>query len=458
MKKRIVDVEVTSQAYPNISEGVCEEIDKPIVFKGGILGQTCKVRVKRNMGDKKKGDFIEVVNHSPLENERNYCPHADICGGCAYQRLPYESELLLKRKMILKLLEEGGFHDLDEVKINRSPKITDFRNKMEYTFGDSTKGGPLVLGLHRQGFFYEIVDNDECQIVDHDFNLLRAFTQNYFRKKGYSFYHKTSHLGLLRNFIVRKALSTGEIMIILVTTSDPGFGKEEVEDFKEKILTAGVEGEIVSIFHCTNDSLADAVVPEKMDLLYGEGFIKENLLGLSFKISPFSFFQPNIYTAEKLYTRALEYAEINENTKILDLYSGTGTITQIMAQGGGKALGIEIVEEAVEKARENARLNFITNASFIAGDVLEEIKKIRGDYDLVVLDPPREGINPKAIEDIISIDPEKFIYISCNPKTQVRDMKIFRERGYELKKYEIFDQFPRSRHCEAIALMSKLDK
>lgn len=452
-KKAIIEVKVKDMAYPNFSIG--EHEGKKIEFKGGLLGQVCSVKITRNRQSGMKGKFMGLVEKSELEKNENHCPNVNECGGCAYQRLDYDTEIKLKENMIIKLLEKENIDYKDHIKVNKSPKIYEYRNKMEYTFGDSIKDGPLVLGLHKQARFYEIVDTKDCNIVDGDFNLLRERIQEFFRKKGTSFYHKKTRQGLLRHCIIRKAMKTGQIMVILVTSSDPSFDQKLKDKFIEELLASKTYGEVVSIFHVTNDALADAVVVEKMEKIYGSSYIEEEMLDMKFRISPFSFFQPNIYTAENLYKKAFEFAKIDKNTKVLDLYSGTGTITQIMASKCKEAVGIEIVEEAVEKAKENAILNNIDNIEFIAGDVLKEIENVKDDFDIVVLDPPREGINPKAIDKIIDINPKKFVYISCNPKSQVRDIHIFQEKGYKLKEYEIFDQFSRSRHLEAIALLEK---
>ena len=244
-------------------------------------------------------------------------------------------------------------------------------------------------------------------------------------------------------------------MVILVTSSDDSFDDIRLRLFMHMLLDLDLDGRIFSIYHVLNDSLADAVIPEKIKLIYGKEYITEEMLGLSFKISPFSFFQPNVFTAEKLYQKAFDLAEINSTMNVLDLYSGTGTITQLMATVANTATGIEIVEEAVDKARENAKLNDLNNVNFLCGDVLEEIEKVGDKYDVVILDPPRAGISPASLDKILNIDCKKFVYISCNPKSQMDNLKVFLEKGYEIKDYEIFDQFPNSRHLEAIALLER---
>lgn len=455
-QKAIKDVEIIDMSYPNISIGKINE-EKTVQFKGGVLGQKVRVKITKNRGNNKKGKFMEVLEDSKIENSKEFCPNAGICGGCSYQKMGYETELLLKHNMMQKLLKNHNI-DIKELSIVRSPKIKGYRNKMEYTFGDAYKDGPLVLGLHRQNRFYEIVDTEGCNIVDSDFESIRKHIQNYFREKNTSFYHKKAHTGLLRNLIIRKAMHTGEIMVILVTSSDKSFDTMRRDLFAHNLLNAKTKGRIVSIYHVINDSLSDAVKVDSIELLFGKKYVEEKMNDLKFQISPFSFFQPNVYTAEKIYQKAIEIANVDKNKNVLDLYSGTGTITQLFAKAANKAVGIEIVEEAVEKAFDNAKENQIENIDFIAGDVLEKIDLVKGKYDIVVLDPPREGINPKAIKKIMDIDPKEFVYISCNPKTQVRDIETFIENGYKVEKYQAFDQFPRSRHCESIASIKKINK
>ncbi|WP_106460534.1 23S rRNA (uracil(1939)-C(5))-methyltransferase RlmD [Anaerococcus sp. Marseille-P3915] len=456
MKKRPTkEIKISEMKYPNLSIGY-DENGRRVEFKGGILGQTINVKTGKKNKERIRAKYINLIEESKLENAREYCPHAGVCGGCAYQKIPYETELMLKHDMIKTLFKDSGISYDGNIKINRSAVTKGYRNKMEYTFGDAVKGGPLILGLHRQRRFYEIVDCYDCNIVDDDFNKIRAGVQKYFREKNTDFYHKTTKEGLLRHLVVRKAHHTGQIMILLVTSSDDSFDDMRLRLFMHMLLDLDLDGRIFSIYHVLNDSLADAVIPEKIKLIYGKEYITEEMLGLSFKISPFSFFQPNVFTAEKLYQKAFDLAEIDSSMNVLDLYSGTGTITQLMATVANTATGIEIVEEAVDKARENAKLNELNNVNFLCGDVLEEIEKVGDKYDVVILDPPRAGISPASLDKILDIDCKKFVYISCNPKSQMDNLKVFLDKGYEIKDYEIFDQFPNSRHVETIALIQKM--
>ncbi|MDO5047309.1 MAG: 23S rRNA (uracil(1939)-C(5))-methyltransferase RlmD [Anaerococcus sp.] len=454
-KKQIKDINIEKMKYPNISQGH-DEKGRLVEFKGGILGQRVRVKSQKKSKDKIKAKYLDLLEYSTLENNSYTCANPDICGGCSYQRLAYETELMVKVEMIKDLFREKEIAYKGDIKINQAPKKSAYRNKMEYTFGDRVKGGELILGLHRQNRFYEIVPPKACNIVDNDFNTIRSEVEMYFREKKTSFYHKNTKEGLLRHLIVRKAHRTGEIMVILVTTSDDSFDKIRKNLFLSFLLQIKTEGNIVSVFHVVNDSVADAVKVEKLDHLYGKKYISEEMLGLSFNISPFSFFQPNIFSAEKLYQKAFDLAGVDESMDVLDLYSGTGTITQVMASKAKSATGIEIVEEAVDKAFENAKLNDISNIDFLCGDVLKEIEKVGDKFDLVVLDPPRAGISPLSLEKILKIKTNKFIYISCNPKSQVDNFKDFLQAGFKIKEFEIFDQFPRSRHVETIALIQKM--
>lgn len=448
-KKKTVEIEIMDNIFPNKSVGQYE--GKRVIFKGGIKGQKVKVLLNRRKKDYIEGRLLEVLERSPLEKDLS-CDYDD-CGGCTYQTLLYEDELMLKKELVLDLFKKEGVEVSNFLGIERSPRVEGYRNKMEYTFGDEVKGGPLVLGLHRRGRFYEIVDTDGCNIADEDFTIIRRRVMEYFRALNTPFYNKKTHKGILRHLVIRKALSTGEILINLVTTSQ---GEVDVEDFTKELLNIdNLEGSIVSIFHTINDGLGDTVKADKIELIYGKEYIVEEILGLKFKISPFSFFQTNTFGAEKLYSIARDFIGDEKNDIVFDLYSGTGTIAQILAPICRKVIGIEIVEEAVKMAEENAKLNQLDNVEFIAGDVLKVVDDIMERPDLVIIDPPRDGIHPKAINKIIDFNPQRFIYVSCNPLTLVRDLKVFNNRGYRVEKMKLMDMFPRTPHVEAVCLIER---
>ncbi|MBU5255842.1 23S rRNA (uracil(1939)-C(5))-methyltransferase RlmD [Tissierella praeacuta] len=446
-KNDLIEFEIKEVGFPNKGKGIYEEHN--IKFKGGIKGQKVQARVSRKRKGYIEAKLVSILEKSPIETDSS-CPHFGFCGGCTYQSLSYENELKLKENQVRELFEQEDL-DFNFLGIEKSPVVNGYRNKMEYTFGDEKKDGPLTLGLHRKGRFYEIVNVGNCNIVDSDFTKILATVLNYFQELNTTYYNKRSHTGFLRHLVVRKALSTGEILVNLVTSSQ---GELDKEGFIHRLNSLRVMGKVTGILHTTNDSLSDVVKADRLELLYGKDYIVEEMLGLRFNISPFSFFQTNTFGAEKLYTMVREFAgDINDKV-VFDLYSGTGTIAQIMAPVAKKVIGIEIVEEAVEKARENAKLNNLNNVEFIAGDVLKAVDDLKEKPDLIVIDPPRDGIHSKAINKIIDFNPKVFVYVSCNPITLVRDLKVFIERGYKIEKVKCMDQFPRTPHVEVAILMT----
>ena len=450
-KKKIIEVEIIDTIFPNKSIGKYE--DQTIIFKGGIKGQKVKVLLNRRKKNYIEAKLLEILERSPLE-KNILCSDVKDCGGCAYQTLLYEDELKLKEEQVLALFEKEEIKELNYLGIEKSPRVEGYRNKMEYTFGDEIKGGPLVLGLHRRGRFYEIIDTDGCNIADKDFTLIRKRVMKYFRELNTAFYNKRTHEGVLRHLVIRKALSTGDILINLVTTSQ---GEVDPNNFAKELMSIyGLEGKIIGILHTINDGLADVVKADKLNLLHGREYIIEEILGLKFKISPFSFFQTNTFGAERLYSIVRDFVGNDKNNIVFDLYSGTGTIAQILSPVCKKVIGIEIVQEAVEMAGENAKLNGLDNVEFIAGDVLKEVDNLREKPNLVIIDPPRDGIHPKAINKIIDFSPRTFIYVSCNPITLVRDLKVFMGRGYKIKNMKLMDMFPRTPHIECVVGIQKI--
>lgn len=441
---KIVDADFPNRTYCELENG------EMVSTKGGLVGQVVEVRLTRKKKNHKRGKLIDVLEASPMESDAR-CPHSQVCGGCTYQTLDFEQEAEYKKNLLEKLYQEAELLD-GELKFTRSPVERGYRNKMEYSFGDEEKDGPLALGLHRKARFYELVNTDHCNIVPEDFNMIRMAVRDYFDELGTPFYHLMRRTGILRYLVLRYAHATGEILVNLVTTHEG----VDTDAFVELLMNLKLEGRIVSIYHTKSDALSDAVVPEEVTLLYGKETIEEKLCGLNFHVGPFSFFQPNPYAAEVIYERARELVG-DEKGVVFDLYSGTGTIAQILAEKAEKVIGIEIIPEAVEKARVAAVENGLDNVEFICGDVLHEIEKVQESPDLLVLDPPRDGIHPKAIDKILAFQPKRILYISCNPRTHVRDLKIMEEHGYGVEHLEAVDQFSRTSHVETVVLMSRKD-
>lgn len=383
---------------------------------------------------------------------KELCPHREFCGGCIHQGTAYSAQLNEKEKEVLRLLKDKGVTPEKIDSIEGCPSAFCYRNKMEYTFGDFVKDGEMTLGMHRKKNFMSIVTVDNCQLVDPDFNIILKAVLDFSVEKGYTFYHKRSHSGLLRNLIIRKGIRTGELLVNIVTTSEEGFDEA---GFTETLLSLTLNNKIVGILRTYCDSLADAVVPDSLKTLYGRDYYMEKLLGLDFKVSAFSFFQTNVEAAERLYTEALALVDSFEGKKAFDLYCGTGTISQVLALKAKEVLGIELVEEAVDAARENAALNGLGNCRFIAGDVFKVLNEVSDKPDVIVVDPPRVGIQPKALDKIISYGVKEIIYISCNTKTLAENLRYLDYYGYKCKYLKPFDNFPMTKHTECIALLSK---
>ncbi len=449
MKKgEIYEGIVEKTEFPN--KGIVQAEDRRIVVKHTLPGQKIRYRVKKLRKGTCEGQLLEVLTPSPAETEP-VCPHFAFCGGCTFQNLPYEEQLRLKEGQLRELLDGAITAPYIFEGVKESPRRLAYRNKMEFSFGDEEKDGPLALGMHRRGSFYDIVTTTECQIVDEDYRKILACVLEYFQETGLPFYHKLRHTGYLRHLLVRKGVHTGEILVDLVTTTQEQVSDEE---WTERLRALPLEGEIVGILHTWNDSLADVVQSDRTDILYGRDYFYEELLGLRFKISPFSFFQTNSLGAEVLYDTARSYVGETRDRVIFDLYSGTGTIAQILAPVARKVVGVEIVEEAVEAARVNAQLNGLTNCSFIAGDVLKVVDELSDKPDLIVLDPPRDGIHPKALQKIIDFGVDRIVYISCKPTSLVRDLELLQGRGYEVEKAVGVDMFPATGNIETVCLLS----
>lgn len=482
MKKgQVFEAKVTRVDFPN--KGIALTEEGPVTVKNSLPGQFIKLSVNKVRNGKAEGRLLEVMEQSPLETAKP-CSHFGVCGGCNYLSLPYETQLQIKEEQVKRLLEDALKNQAVPFRwegIKGSPISCGYRNKMEFTFGDERKDGPLALGMHKRDSFYDVVTVCDCRIVDEDYRQILEAVRSYFAEKKVSFFHRTSHLGYLRHLLVRKAYRTGEILAALVTTSQPmaGEGKGEGEQgregeetllrgFLDRLLSLEKEGKLsgrfAGILHIVNDSPADTIKSDRTEVLYGQDYFYEEILGLRFRISTFSFFQTNSSGAETLYQTAREYvgdlrdASGKRDKVVYDLYSGTGTIAQLLSPVAQKVIGVEIVEEAVEAARRNAAENGIENCEFLAGDVLKILDEIPEKPDLIVLDPPRDGIHPKALPKIAArAGAEKILYISCKPTSLARDLKLLQEYGYCAVRGCCVDMFPNTANVETVCLLAKTD-
>lgn len=464
-------------------EGAAAPSNRPervkVSVKGVLPGQTVRFRLMKNGSGKKEGALLEVVAPSEREGRIPPCPHFGMCGGCSYQTMPYEEQLRMKEEQVKRLLENVVEGEYKWEGILGSPMEFAYRNKMEYSFGDEVKNGLLTLGMHKKGSFYDVMTTNQCQIVQEDFNRIVDATLALAKEYGLTYYHKMTHMGYLRHLLVRRAVKTGEILVHLVTSSVYGEGRnlqtaadtcgeekssasaaerEFLNAWKERMLTLSLNGSVKGVIHIVNDNVADAVIADQTEILYGEDFFFEELLGLKFKISTFSFFQTNSLGAEVLYGKVREYVGETKDKIVYDLYSGTGTIAQLLAPVAKKVIGVEIVADAVDAARDNTARNGLCNCEFIAGDVLKVLDTIEEKPDYIVLDPPRDGIHPRALERIVAYGVEQMVYVSCKPTSLARDLAVLQEAGYRVEKVCLVDMFPETVNVETVCLLSNTQR
>lgn len=429
------------------------------------------------------------------------CENIGLCGGCTFRDLSYIEQVKYKENKVKDSLSIFFDADTEFQNIIESPLTFGYRNKMEFSFGDDKRDGPLNLGMHQKSSFYNILNANNCDLISSEMKEVVSKTIFFFRKKNISYYHKKRFTGYLRNLIIRKSFYENKLLLNIVTSAFTSANtneqvcanvndkvgmnaqccKDEAEqthiiDLDElSLLNEYVEyiksDYISGILHTTNNQTSDAVKCDNIECLYGEDYITEKVCDIYFKISPFSFFQTNTLCANLLYQKTKEFAisDNNNQDKILyDLFCGTGTITQIMSKYFKKVIGVEIVEEAVEKAKVNAILNEITNVEFILNDVNKFIDDVvnvitKNDIkepsisqicipDIIILDPPREGIIEKTLHKILSMKTKRLIYISCKLHSLERDTSIIINAGYKLKKICPVDMFPWTDNVETVAL------
>lgn len=481
----------------DIAEGIIEKVDYPnrgriyteegqkVTVKNTIPGQKIRFRVFKKHKDRVEGNLLELLEKSPLESREKVCDIFPDCGGCLCQTMPYEDQLAMKSDMVNRLLEEvldGAAYD----GILGSPDEFEYRNKMEFSFGDEVLDGPLTLGLHKRATTYTVLSADSCRLVHEDIRKIVTATLEYCKEHELPKYNKRIHVGYMRFLLVRRSQTTGELLVYLITSSQM---QHDFSDWAERLRALEIEGSFAGIFHAEDDKMADAVNVDTLHTLYGKDYFYEELLGLKFKVTAFSFFQTNTLGAELLYDAVRKYvtgqvpeggrfareAAVSEGESpfgttasngtlgeqsapiLYDLYSGTGTIGQMLSPVAERVYGVELIPEAVEAARENSALNGITNCQFIAGDVLEKLSGIEEKPDYIILDPPREGVNPRALSQIIEYGVGEMVYISCKASSFKKDMATLRDYGWRVKRWCLVDMFPQTMHVETVVLMSRKD-
>lgn len=452
MKKgQVFEGTIEKVEFPNKGLVWIPEEERYVTVKNGIPGQKIRFVVNKFKRGNAEGRLLEVLEKSELEKREPVCSIFPACGGCMYQTMPYEEQLKMKAGQVKEILDAAAETEYDFQGIKASPKEFEYRNKMEFSFGDEYKDGPLSLGLHKKGSTYDVLTAGDCRLVHPDMNKILLCVLEYFRSRGVGYYKKMQHEGYLRHLLLRRGDTTGEILVNLVTTTQE---EHDLKGLVEELLSLKLDGKIVGILHILNDSLSDVVQSDETKILYGQDYFYEKILGMEFKITPFSFFQPNSRGAEVLYQTVREYIGDIKDMTVFDLFSGTGTIAQVLAPVAKLVIGVEIIEEAVEAAKENAARNGLHNCRFIAGDVFKVLDEIEEKPDVIVLDPPRDGIHPKALPKILDYQVDKIVYISCKVTSLARDLEMIQGRGYEVVKCVAVDQFCETVHVETVVLLS----
>ena len=446
-KGQVLEVEIVG--YTSEGQGVARVEGLAVFVAGAIKGETVKIRIAHLGHTAAYGDIVEILQKSPAR-VTPACPYEKDCGGCVFHHMTYEEELSAKAQRVCDALTRLGGLKVDHVAITGSPSVTGYRNKAQYPVG-------LVRGKAQAGFFknrtHQVVPVRKCLIQGNEADQARQQIVDWMQQHHVSVYDEKTDKGLVRHIYVRTAVVTKQVMVCLVVNGD---GIPNEKDLVDKLLKA--VDNLHTICLSIHKKPGNAVLGDKFVTLYGDGYIEDVLCGLRFRLSPRSFYQVNHDQAEALYGKALEFAGLTGKETVLDLYCGTGTITLALSRKAKKVYGVEIIEAAIRDAKENAQANGIENAEFFCADAAQAAKRFAEDGikpDVIVVDPPRKGLDESVIDSIVYMAPEKVVYVSCDPATLARDLRRFADRGYETLKAEAFDMFPRCHHVESVALLAR---
>ena len=434
--------------YTAEGQGVAHIEGCAVFIPNGIFGETVKVRIEKAQKTWASGKITEILEKSPHRVNRE-CPVAKLCGGCDFWHMDYEEETRLKAERVKTCLNRMGGENLEEVPILSAPTCYGYRNKAQYPV--AVKKGKAFAGFFRAGT-HQVVENKRCLILPEETDGVKDAVMDYVNQYRIPVYDEAAHKGLLRHIYVRRGAVSGQILVCLVCNGDRLPKAEALLERLQKI--PGFTTLVLSV----NTKKGNTVLGDKFLTLYGPGYIEDTLCGLNFRLSARSFYQVNHHQAQRLYEAAISQAEITKNDLVLDLYCGVGTITLAMASAAGKVIGVEVIPQAVEDARENALRNGITNAKFFCGDAgaaALELEKQGIHPDVITVDPPRKGLNADTIEAIHRMNPRRLVYVSCDPATLARDVALLKERGFAVKNVLAADLFPRCAHVETVALLGR---
>ena len=458
------NIKLVSAGAKGVAVGRTEE-GKTVLVTGAVPGDVVNARVKKSKSKYFEAEVAEIIEKSPFRVEPK-CIHFGVCGGCKWQNLAYEKQLDFKQDEVFNHIKRiGGFEDFETQPILGSTEEYFYRNKMEFSFSNArwltqyeisseeNFGNRDALGFHIPGMWSKILDLKECWLQEDPSNFIRLAVKQYAVANGLEFFDVKEQTGFLRTLMLRQN-SKGEWMVLFQLFREEKENREKLFDF----LLSGFP-QIKTLVYCINSKQNDSIYDQNVETYFGDGFLMEEMDGLKFKIGPKSFFQTNYKQALELYRKTLEFADLKGDEVVYDLYTGTGTIAQYVARNAKQVIGIESVQEAINAAKEHAELNGLSNCTFYCGDMKDifndEFLANHPKADVLITDPPRDGMHQKVVEQILKLSPEKIVYVSCNSATQGRDMALMKEH-YRLVKILPVDMFPQTHHVENIALLVKI--
>ena len=445
-KNEIYDARI--EDYTSEGQGVARIEGCAVFIPNAIMGEKVRVRIEKAQKTWASGKIVELLERSEHRINRA-CPVAKLCGGCDFQHMDYNEETRLKAQRVKSCLNRMGGQNLTQMPILAAPTCQGYRNKAQYPV--SSRKGRAYAGFFRAGT-HDVVENARCLILPEEMDQVKDSVISHMNRFRIPAYDEKAHAGLVRHIYVRQGVVSGQILVCLVVNGRQYPHSSELVEELKKI--PGFATLVLSV----NTKKGNVVLGDEFISLYGPGWIEDTLCGLQFRLSPRSFYQVNHHQAQRLYQAAIEQAQITKADTVLDLYCGVGTITLAMAAAAGKVIGVEVVEQAVADARENARRNGIENAEFFCGDAGQaalELEKHGVKADVVVVDPPRKGLNADTIEALIRFSPRRIVYVSCDPATLARDVALLTQRGYALQSAQAADLFPRCAHVESIVCLTK---
>ena len=445
-KNEIYEAVITD--YTSEGQGVAHIEGCAVFIPNAIAGEKCTVRIEKAQKTWAAGKIVEILERSPHRVNRE-CPVAKLCGGCDFWHMDYEEETRLKAERVRACLNRIGGENLPEVPILAAPTCQGYRNKAQYPV--ASKKGRAYAGFFRAGT-HQVVENECCRILPEETDWVKDAVMDYVNQFHVTVYDETAHKGLLRHIYVRRGVVSGQILVCLAVNGRSIPKAHELIHRLRKI--PGFTTLVLSV----NEKPGNTILGDEFITLYGPGYIEDTLCGLNFRLSPRSFYQVNHHQAQRLYEAAIQQAQITKSDTVLDLYCGVGTITLAMASAAGKVIGVEVIPQAVEDAKDNARRNGIENAEFFCGDAGQaalELEKTGVKADVAVVDPPRKGLNADTIEALARMAPRRIVYVSCDPATLARDVALLKERGYRLQNALAADLFPRCSHVESVCTLVK---